>query len=186
MVFFSCCSGHGPFSPLCCFIQVQMSELLNNLRSRSIYLQEKAMAHSGRQIQKRQRGCRSFHDFAASWRCEIKGCLAHKSDNQERIYWGKIIWIYTINSNKNTSSEELFSFSLKPASCSFCLWSKYLKTRTVIHFKTLSLFHGVTLLYFLVYVSCIWCIWYIHPENCIFNQFMSLLNLSTTFHVDIS
>lgn len=111
------------FLPLCCFIQVQMSELLNKLRYRNIYLQEKATTHSGRQIQKRQRGCRSFHNFAPFSRCEIKGHLAKKPDSQEKIYWGNIIWTYTTNSNKITSSEELFSFSLKPASCSFCLWN---------------------------------------------------------------
>lgn len=77
------------FFPSWCFIQVKRSELLNNLRYGSIYLEEKAMAHSGRQIQKRQRGCRSSHDFATSWRCEIKGCVANKADNRERIYWGR-------------------------------------------------------------------------------------------------
>lgn len=76
------------FLPLCCFIQVKMSELLNKLRYRNIYLQEKATTHSGRQIQKRQRGCRSFHNFAPFSRCEIKGHLAKKPDSQEKIYWG--------------------------------------------------------------------------------------------------
>lgn len=51
-------------------LTLEQPEVLEHL------LEEKAMVHSETQIQRRQRGCRSFHSFfAPSWRCEIEEWL---------------------------------------------------------------------------------------------------------------